>query len=436
MKLRNFIQIADYKSLFQSQLGRNIFTNYLAVIWMGGLSILLIPLYLRVLGVQQWGVVAICMSLQAFFNLLDAGLSQIMPRDVARVAHHPAERFKVYVVYQRAYLGLALGGFIIGQLAVPWLVDHWFSGGKTFTSQDSWAFHLVLLQFFFQFSNNANIGYWNGMQSQTTANIRQCGFGTLKHLGALGLVYFWSPDAIAYLIPFAVMTAFEFLSNRSSISASLKDCQIEQIRWVDYKKLGHEAGLLFVGVLIGMLASQMDRIVLSKYVDVAAFGIYVIVANLGLAVMQLQHPLIKAFLPRITQDLDRKNTSSFKYLIVGITLLCILPCLILALLAPWILRVWIGDPEVIKQGALPLSLLFCAVAFNALYQLIYQRLLIGGHGMLIAKINGLILLISLPLLLIFVIPLGISAGGYYWLLMSCMQFIFGLIWLYFHKQAK
>lgn len=274
---------------------------------MGGLSILLIPFYLRFLGPQQWGVVAICMTLQAFFNLLDAGLSQIMPRDVARVAHQPNVRLKIFVIYQRAYIGLALGGFVLGQFSLPWLIENWFGSGKSFAPEAIWAFHLVLLQFLFQFSNNSNIGYWNGMQMQSTANIRQCSFGLIKHLGALSCVYFWRADAIAYLIPFTTIAIIEYLSNLYSIRSSLRESRLDPILWMDYKKLGHEAGVLLVGVLVGMLASQMDRIVLPKYVDVASFGIYVIVANLGLAVMQLQQPLIRAFLPRITQDLEENK---------------------------------------------------------------------------------------------------------------------------------
>ena len=402
---------------------------------MGGLSILCIPFYLRWLGPEQWGIVAICMALQAFFNLLDAGLAQIMPRDIARVASDPTARFKTYLVYLRTYVFLAIIGFVIGQVSVPWLVDHWFSGGKSFDPQDSWAFHLVVLQFLFQFSNNANIGYWSGMQLQVLANFRQCAFGSLKHIGALGAVFFWRADALAYLIPFATIAALEFIINRHTICTASKDSSHSPIHWEDYKKLGHEAGMLFIGVMIGMLASQMDRIVLSKYVDVTAFGIYAIVASLGLAVMQLQQPLVRAFLPRITQEFAANNSASIRHLTIGITLLCIVPCLILAALSPWILQIWIGNPEVVQQGALPLSLFFCAVAFNALYQLIYQRLLIGGHGALIAKINVLTLLITLPLLLLVVEPFGIKAGGFYWLLMSCLQLVFSLIWLRFHKRA-
>jgi len=106
----------------------------------------------------------------------------------------------------------------------------------------------------------------------------------------------------------------------------------------------------------------------------------------------------------------------------------------LALLSPWILTIWIGNPEVVSEGSLVLSLFFCAVACNAAYQLIYQRLLIGGHGTLIARINILILLITAPLLLLAVGPWGIKAGGMYWLVMSCLQLLFGLVWLRFQKR--
>lgn len=397
---------------------------------MGGLSILLIPFYLRWLGKDQWGVVAICMSLQAIFNLLDAGLAQIMPRDIARVAHETASRIKTYIVYRRTYLGLGVSGFLLGQVAVPWLVDYWFSGGKTFSAQDSWAFHLVMVQFLFQFSNNANIGYWNGMQMQVLANFRQCLFGLLKHIGALSLVYFWYADAIAYLIPFAIISALEYLLNRNVIAKSFGGMVHASINWRDYVRLRDEAGVLFFGVLIGMLASQMDRILLSKYVNVAEFGIYVIVANLGLAVMQLQHPLIRAFLPRITQDLPFDKKSSLKGLAWGLSFLCILPCLILALLSPWILQVWIGNPEVVLQGALPLSLFFFAVAFNAIYQIAYQQVLVSGSGGWVVKTNILILALIVPLILYTAPSLGILAGGIYWFAMTFLQMILGFYWLY------
>lgn len=396
---------------------------------MGCLSILLIPFYLRILGPEQWGVVALCMTLQAFFYLFDAGLSQIMPRDIAKVAHDPVACKRSYSVYLRAYSGLAVTGFMIGQLAIPWLVGNWFNGGDDYNFRENSALHLVMLQFLFQFSNNANFGYWNGMQLQVSANFRQCLFGSLKHIGALSALFFWSADAVTYLIPFIVISAIEFFINYRSISCTLKKYHLEKIKWIDYQKLGREAGILFTGVLIGMLAAQMDRIVLSKYVDIAEYGIYIIVVNLGLAMMQLQSPMIKAFLPRITQDLLVNKGASFKWLTLGILVLCILPCLVLAYLSPWILKIWINNTVVISNGALPLSLIFCAVAINSIYQLIYQRILIDGDGGWVVKTNVLTLIITTPALLLSASSLGIISGGIYWVLMTLCQLLLGIVWL-------
>lgn len=40
--------------------------------------------YLKLLGKEQWGMVAACLSLQGILLLLDAGMSQVMPRDFAQ----------------------------------------------------------------------------------------------------------------------------------------------------------------------------------------------------------------------------------------------------------------------------------------------------------------------------------------------------------------
>lgn len=422
-----------HRDISNSKLVRNILTNYLAAVWMGGLSILLIPFYFKQMGEEQWGVIAICMALQGFFNVLDAGLGQIMPRDIARVAKNNALKLKTYRIYSNAYLFLGGVGFIVGQIAVPWLVSQWFEGGKAFDFEDSFAFHLVMLQFFFQFSNNANIGYWNGIEAQALANFRQCGFGSLKQLGAVLSVYFWHASATYYLIPFVLISFIEFLLNRRIIFCQLKSVISHSINWREYLALAHEAGNFFIGIFIGIMASQMDRILLSHYLDTGIFGIYIIVSNLGLAFMQLQYPLVRAFLPKIIQGNHVSQKSSLRKLHYAILFFCVIPCILIALMSPWILSAWIGNSRVVSEGALPFSLIVISVAINSLYQLIYQRILVAGNGSVVIKINFTILLIGLLLILITVEKLGIISGGIYWVVVSVSQLILGIIWMKFNN---
>lgn len=425
-----------FQHLFNTQLARNILSNYFAVIWMGGISLVFIPFYFRELGSDQWGVVAICVALQALFSLLDAGLAQIMPRDVARVSVDPKEKLKVYKVYAHSYIFLGLIGFFLAQLAIPWLTAHWFSDGKEFSFDDKLAFHLVMFQFLFQFSNNANNGFWNGVQSQGIANFRLCFFGTLKHVFAVLLVLIWQPTALVYLIPFVVITAVEYSLNYRQIMLGFKGLDIPSLKYQDYLKLAKETGIFFVGVLLGMLASQMDKIVLTHYVSSSSFGIYAVVLSLGLAFMQLQAPLVRAFLPKIAADDPSKEGRSFFHLAIGITIFCVLPCIIFGLASSVVLQLWIGNSQVTQEGGFALRMIFFGVALNALYQLVYQKLLIQNKGAVIVRINFLILLITVPVLIFTSTEIGISAGGIYWFLMCLLQLVFGVLWLKYSNKVN
>lgn len=415
--------------IFASQIFQNIITNYLAVVWMGGLSLALIPLYFKRLGPDQWGVVAICMAIQGFLGLLDAGLGQIMPRDIARVAGDRGAVARVFRVFSRAYFGLGFIGLVLGQAGVHWLVVRWFNQGQGVADGADLALRLVLVQFFFQFANNAHVGYWNGLQAQKQANFRQCAFGTARHASALALVYTWRADAIAYLMPFVFISAIEWWSNFRLVRRGLGDFVDGEVSIEELRTLAREAGWLAVGILIGMLVSQIDRIVLSRSVDMASYGRYVIVANLGLAFMQLQYPLMRAFFPRIVQMNVHRGFSSQWKLGLGVFLLCVLPCGFVAVLAPWLLKFWLGDPQIVSEGVAPLRLIIGAVAVNAVYHLIYQHIIAKGQGWLVLLINLIALAIVTPMIIFSVHKYGIAAGGLAWMLGSIIQLGFGMLWM-------
>lgn len=418
------------KRAFASQLGQNIVTNYLAVVWMGGLSLALIPFYLKLLGPNQWGVVAICMAIQGFMGLLDAGLGQIMPRDVARAAGDRKAEARVFRVFSRAYLGLGLLGLVVGQFAVPWLIGHWFNQAQGVGGEAGLVLRLVLVQFLFQFANGAHTGYWNGLEAQKLANFRQCAFGTAKHVGALVLVYFWRADALAYLMSFTLVSSLEWWINRGTVRRELGEFFAGTVSVDDFRALTREVGVLALGVLVGMLVSQVDRIVLSRSVDIASFGRYVIVANLGLAFMQLQYPLMRAFFPRIVRAAANGGGSSLRHLGLGVFLLCVLPCAVVAAAAPWLLKIWLSDPQMVAEGTAPLRLILTAVAVNAMYHLIYQRILVQGEGRIVLLINVVVLILVVPITVVAAREFGIVAGGLAWLLGAILQLCFGALWMF------
>lgn len=414
-------------ALLRHRLIQNVATNYLSVVWLGGIALALIPWYAKLLGPQQWGLVAVCISLQGIMALLDAGLTQVMPRDIARAfAHSKEDGARTFHVFSRAYLVLGAIGCVLGQVAAPWIAVNWLRATPEIMADATWALRIVLLQFLFQFSNNAHIGYWNGTQAQATANFRQCLFVSAKHVGALTLINFWQESVLAYLLSFAIFSALEYFSNRGYLMRKIGQKGCSSVGLLELIALARDSGVMAASVFVGMLISQMDRIVLSGYVSVAEFGRYVIVANLGLAFMQLQHPLVRAFLPKLVTAASGSMSNTIQQMGVSLVVLCVLPCMVVAVLAPQVLSLWIGDPTIVQEGTVPLRLILVAVAFNGLYQIVYQRMLVYGLAGSILKINIIILVFVFPLSIFCVTKYGINGGGMIWVTVSVLQIILGL----------
>jgi O-antigen/teichoic acid export membrane protein len=186
---------------------------------------------------------------------------------------------------------------------------------------------------------------------------------------------------------------------------------------------------LAAGVLVGMVVSQLDRIVLSRTLDAATYGSYVIVANLGLAFMQLQSPLMRAFFPRVvlaSVEGVMPKTRLFSALVLA---LCVAPCILIAIAAPWVLDAWLANPKMTLQGTTPLRLILCAVAVNAIYNLLYQRIVAAGENRVVIWINVVVFAIIAPTLYLTASAYGAVAGGLAWLASSFLQLAMGSYWL-------
>jgi O-antigen/teichoic acid export membrane protein len=65
-------------------LKRNVIANYLGQGWPALMGLAFIPLYIRYLGVEAWGLVGFMSMMQAWLTLLDMGLTPTLSREMAR----------------------------------------------------------------------------------------------------------------------------------------------------------------------------------------------------------------------------------------------------------------------------------------------------------------------------------------------------------------
>lgn len=412
---------------------RNAASSFLALAWLSLLSILTIPIYIRLLGVSEWGLVAACASLQILSNFIDAGFSQIVPRWAAQEAQHPARLRQHVALFKRLYIGLGLAMFGVLQASAAYLAHQWFQVPAERADALELAIRIISFQFLFQFINNLHIGVWHGLQRQVLANARACGFGTLKHATALLALMAGTQEAWVYALAFASVACIEACANALSVHRMLGNETTNAAESkVALAPLLKEVSVLSGGILVGLLVSQLDRIILSRTVDVASFGVYTVVATLALAFLQLQAPVTRAYFPVIVKDiqhLGRVSADHMKKMLLGTVLCCTLPVLIAAAFAPQILTLWLHDSAVVNMGAAPLRLLLLAIALNSLYGCVYQVIIANALSHKILQINLTSLVAAVLLISLIGTSYGIILGGIIWLATTTTQLLFGIVWL-------
>ncbi|HEY4248058.1 MAG TPA: hypothetical protein VGM64_14500 [Lacunisphaera sp.] len=426
--------ITFLKRMTSSHVVQNVISNYVTVVWLGALSIVTVPIYLKVLGSGQWSIVAACLTMQGFLGLMDVGFSQLLPRALARVAGDRKQEIECFEQYTRIYLILAAGGVLVAQMVISAAAQHWFKVAQADVGMLELTLRIMTVQFFFQFANNANIGFWYGLQLQKRANFRQCVFATMRHTLAIVSVFCVQRSALSYIIPFGFFAFIEWLANSYAIRNEWLvpgNCGRRKYSYAKLYLVVKEAGGLTFGIFIGMLVGQLDRMVLSSSLEIKEYGYYVIVANFGMAFNQLQHPLMRAFFPRIAREESTKNLgwSSGKGLLMGVLALCVFPCTMVAVWAPEILHFWLRNDSAVSVGILPFRLILAAVALNSIYNVVYQKIIARGRTRVVFVINITSLVITSGVAYVFMGRIGAGLGGLIWISNSTIQLTAGLVWL-------
>ena len=416
-----------------STLHRNVLANYAATAWLGVVTIACTPFYLRWLDDAQWGLVAACLTVQSMLALLDIGMTQSMPRAVARVAHDPDRLEAAFRAHARLYATLAVVAFVVGQIVAPRIAHGWLAARGVDPVQGEWALRLLLVQFLFQFMNNAHVGFWLGSEQQVRVGMRQCAFTTLRHGSALLLMACGHRWALAYLAPFALWAAVECVLNRREVLRAFPSggrsagSSVEELATVL-----RSASLLTLAVAVGMVVSQADRLLLASSLSIEAFGRYAASASLGLAFLQLQYPLMRAFMPRMAAVQVRDPAAAaalMRPMAVVLAFGCALPCAIAAALAAPLLHAWTGDATTAAEGRFALQAILVAVVLNGAYSVVYPLMLASGADRVVLAIN----LAGLAAVGSYAAATGASAnadtGGLIWLLSASVQCVGGAAWL-------
>ena len=185
--------------------------------------------------------------------------------------------------------------------------------------------------------------------------------------------------------------------------------------------------------ILALIGAQVDRLWLSLALPRATFGVYFLLGSVMLAVLHLQLPLQRVFVPRIAVAADPR-AAALQMLKIAVVLLA-LPSLLLAANAERALSLWLGDAAVAAEAATPFALLLAAAALLALTAPTQALLLAESRYRTMAAIHGAALVTQIFTLWWLLPAQGMLAGAAAWIAAALVQ-AGAALWLWRTPSAR
>lgn len=368
------------------------------------MGVAFVPFYIHILGIEAYGLIGFFLTLQAFFFILDMGLSATLSRELARDTHAGADaddkrdlvRTLEWLYWPVAVL-IALGVFAIsGPIATNWLKPIALSVDRT-----AHAIALMGLAAALQWPYGFYSGGFSGLERQVVSNSLGAFFATLRNLGAVGVIVYFSPTIEAFLWWQVVVSGLQTLTFGLVLWRLLppgrRTPAFSRARLREL--FAFTLGMTGIGAL-SFLLRQSDKIILSTLLPLNEFGYYTLAASVAIALSSVIQPFFNALYPRYSGLVATGNQDKLTLLYHQSNQLLIVLVVsvgsVLAFFATDVLRLWTHDPALAAKSGRILTILAIGTALNGLMNLPYALQLAHGWTRLALYQNIAAVVIVVP----------------------------------------
>ena len=409
----------------------NLLAGFASSTWSALIMLAVVPLYLKYLGIEAYGLIGFFATTQALLQLLDMGLAPTINREVARASASGNLREAGKLLHTLAIIYWGMAGMIAILIVAlsPLIAEYWLQS-KTIPQQ---TIRHALMLMGLVVACRWPVGLYQGavMGAQRLAissgiNIVMVTFGSL---GAVAVLAFVSPTIEAFFIWQACVGLVYAVAMRWAawrIVGRLKDLRFDVGQMKQIWRFS--AGMSSI-TLTSLVFTQLDKIILSKMLGLEQFGHYMIATLLVSGLYVLITPTFNAVYPRFSAYIASGDIEKLTELYrLGTRMLAsvLFPiAMVLAVFAEDLVQVWTGNPDVALSTAPVIALLAIGSALNGVMYFPYALQLAYGKTWMPLTINVLSMVFQFPLIIFLVNIYGALGGAIAWLILEILYVIFG-----------
>jgi O-antigen/teichoic acid export membrane protein len=258
-------------------------------------NLMAIPAYAHLLDPATFGLIAVILSLQAFFLFFDFGLGTVLARSMA-IAHAARDDALLNMVYDDlrraeflvavAGLGLGLGGVVLALVADV-------AGQGTIVMLAAPLLSILVVQNIYQLCLNASGRYRRSGLVSTLAPL-------VRAVASIAALLLFSRTAQTFLVAQLFVGAIALLATRLTLAWAAPRTSRKLLQREDLGRLWRECRPLIIYTLSGAAALNLDKPIVSAVLSLEAAGTFFLATTYALVpIGLLAGPLFQYFSPMV-----------------------------------------------------------------------------------------------------------------------------------------
>ncbi|WP_111885183.1 oligosaccharide flippase family protein [Acinetobacter sp. CFCC 11171] len=424
-----------------SSLKLNVLASYASQIYLVIISIAILPIYMKYMGAEAYGLVGFFAMLQGLFSLLDFGLTPTISRQTAQynAGAETALGFRqLFRSLSVIFTGIAcIGGGLLFYFN-HYIAEHWLKLENLAMSDVLFCLQIMAICVALRWMTGLYRGVISGFERIVWLSVINIVIATLRFPGVLLYMYCFGFTVKSFFIFQLIVAVLEFtiLAFKAQILLP-KLNQSARIGWSlqPVKPLLSFALTIAFTSSVWVLLTQLDKFVLSGILPLSEYGYFTLAVLVAGGILQIGAPISSAIMPRMARLHGEQKQKELKQVYLGATQfvasIVVTAGIVLAILAKQVLYAWTGDITLAEKAAPILQLYALGNSILTLGAFPYYLQYAKGNLKLHFIGNLVTAIVLIPAIIWAAKNYGAIGAGWAWVLIQATYVTF---WVsYVHK---
>lgn len=411
----------------------NFLANYGGKLW-GFISIyIFVPIYIRFLGIESYGIISVYSLVIAIIGFIDSGFSSSIIKEFSGNTSDEYRRNLLYKI-ERFYIVSCL--FVSTSICMfsSILVNTWFKIDDIPSEKLSLYIKLIGIGVPLQLLSSLYFGALIGLQQHITANYYQIIWNVVRSSGVVALFFFYKSSLEVFFIWQIFSVVLYLIVIRWKVFYSIRGIfwgSPEKNFKIDGALIKYICGVTLMAI-ISSISSQADKVITSSFLSLKQFGLYSVAGTIAQIPLLISTPFATTVFPTLSFKAQNKTLQeqSFSFITFSLILNPIILCsgIYLYLYMDILLKLWMGEHRFstveLNQILFIGRFLVVGSSFIALQLLSFYTLMSKGKTKFSIIQSVFQVVIGLPLMFFLIRKIGLLGVGLPYVLINICGFMY------------